>query len=399
MNSPFPWAPGHAYSELEFFVYKKIASNDKRMFLFPWLSGPISEALQSKMGKYLSDFGIFIISDPHHIHNAFANSSHLDISVSSIKYLPRRDIPASHYRVNDNPGIYSQLLSPESKAIELMASNQALNTDIAEYIELSIDHGKVFSDLREAIKSKPSSHKLIQQIDESGQQIVLINVREHQANASVGMRATSFEPLASYLQDKKYLVIDISHDNKSSEVDALCEKYNIIKYWKLDQKSPAVDIELVSRASFYVGQGGISHLSLMLKVPTLWIGGLYPVLLSANFGCQVPCYLKSIKRSHTLTYDEQFGVGLSRPELWDLKYDSWLRKYTNGNMHNCNDELESIYSIYRPSGYSILKSFIEVESSSKTCLKDSLYESLAYKDLRGKKYQYLSASRVWLENS
>jgi len=397
LNSPFPWAPGHAYQELELFCYKKFSTTDSRPFLFPWLNSPISCALKARFQPFLSSIGVHIISQPDEIAKAYLNSELIDASLSSIKYVRRCDISLKHYLPHDNKDVYTQVMALIGKDLQpLRASNQAWLTDMMDYMYHYKEYSKFFEDLRSNLRTQVDlENPFIRSIVTKEKKIALINIREHQANASSGMQAEQFEPLVAYLKDLDYTLIDISHDKKSAKVDTFCEKYEITKYWASEFKSALVDIDLFALADCYIGGGGISHLALMLRVPTLLVGTLYPVTVAASFGYQIPCRLISYRTNHVLTLEESFYYLVTRPELNENKYDSWLKKYGPFNMHNCIDEISHYNQIITPSGYCILLSYIDMIQSVQQNQRFSNLSTSPMKDLLGRNYLYLSASRTW----
>jgi hypothetical protein len=97
------------------------------------------------------------------------------------------------------------------------------------------------------------------------------------------------------------------------------------------------------------------------------------------------------RRNFMLSLEDTFDIFCKRPELWDMKYDSWLKRYGHYNMHNCIDELESTYQIFKPSSHSVLKAFIELETA---CIEKENFHSLRSsnnKDLLNRQITYLGA--------
>ena len=102
--------------------------------------------------------------------------------------------------------------------------------------------------------------------------IVLINIREHIANGNGATTLEDYMPLIAYCQSKNYCVVDVSHEKKSFIGEL--EELGVIAYWGIQNKNFIYDIDLFSKASYYIGTGGPTHLALALKVPTIWIDGL-----------------------------------------------------------------------------------------------------------------------------
>ena len=55
----------------------------------------------------------------------------------------------------------------------------------------------------------------------------------------------------------------------------------VIAYWEIEGKSFLTDLDLFSKASYYIGSGGPTHIALALRIPTIWVGGLTPLLLTS----------------------------------------------------------------------------------------------------------------------
>ena len=371
--------------ELEHAIYKKHVLDPEGLWLFPWYESPISAALQEKFGPYLSLLNIRIISDPKDILEAMNKLDWIDVSLSSIKYTTRPDIPSSHYKENNGKCLYEQLYnSGNPKApekISMLASNASLYCDYQDYNQAILENCIIKNPKDSvAIKSRYASD-----LAARGNKIVLINIREHQANASSGHTVAQFRPLLSYLKDSGYTIADISHDQKSNEVSELLAGYDVMAYWQSSEKSPVVDIEIMSLANYYVGAGGITHLALLFHIPVLWIGGIYPLNFVFRHGFQLPCRLARRLDGSVLSAEDSFRVLIELPELWEPKYDSWLKKYGHFNMHNCWDEISSNYVISRPPSISILKSFILMEKQSSLSEVNSLLQ-VPCRDLYNRKY-------------
>ena len=141
LNSPFPWAPGHAYMELEFLCYKVLESSvSPRKYLYPWLEGPIANAIKNKFEDILSSINISIITQPIDIYNALQTCVGIDASVSSIKYIKRDDISQLHYRNAPTNDVYSQIQPSRYKYLPLYVSNQGLQTDYQDYCSYYVKH-------------------------------------------------------------------------------------------------------------------------------------------------------------------------------------------------------------------------------------------------------------------
>ena len=118
--------------------------------------------------------------------------------------------------------------------------------------------------------------------------IVLINILEH-ANANGATTLKDYRPLISYCKSKEYQIIDVSHEKKTFSDEI--EKLGVIAYWKFENKNFIYDIDLFSKADFYVGTGGPTHLALALRIPTIWVAGLTPTPLPTQYGYQIPMSL------------------------------------------------------------------------------------------------------------
>lgn len=395
LNSPFPWAPGHAYMELEMMCYKKLERNDSRTYLYPWLKGPIAKALQNIFSESLNSINVSIISEPAAIREAFRNAEHLDISLSSIKYVKRTDISGVHYRLNGDHDLYSQLTNGEQDFKSLHASNQTLQTDYEDYASYYLKYGDFFRRTCNAIKEKTNLPRKLLEYIENKKKLILINIREHKANASSGMQAASFEGIASYCKDNNYAVVDISHEVKGHDVLEFCKEYEVFPYWSIAEKSAEMDIELFARASYYLGAGGPTHLAMMFRVPFIWIGSLYALQIFGHNAYQLPCRLINKKKNYSLDFSDVFDVCLKRPELWEDKYDSWQKKYGQFNMNNCIDELEHFYTIERPNSWAILTSFLQIESEINNSLSKYNVFTSQSRDLLGRKIRTLDRPLAW----
>jgi hypothetical protein len=353
--------------ELEHTIYKKHEVDPEGLWLYPWLQSPISVALQEKLGPYLGSANIKVISDPLEIYKAMNNLQWIDVSLSSIKYVSRPDIPLSHYRDNE-ACLYEQL-------------HNGGNPSAPKKIAISaIDN---ITGPRNSIALKSSYASKLAAL---GNKIVLINIREHQANGSSGHSTMQFEPLLSYLKDSCYTVVDISHDQKSQEVSELLARFDAMAYWQSDEKNPIVDIELMSLANYYVGAGGISHLASFFHIPVLWVGNIFPMAIVFRQGYQLPCRLARRSDGSVLSYEDSFRLTLELPELWEPKYDSWLKKYGHFNMYNCWDEISSSYVISPPPALNILKTFILMEKESGLSGVNSLLQ-MPCRDLYNRKFK------------
>ena len=395
LNSPFPWAPGHAYGELELMCYKKLEGQDSRPYLYPCLEGPIASALQTAFSESLNSINITVITNPTEIREALLSAEHLDISQSSIKYVKRSDISELHYRLGPGNDLYVQLTNGENNFRSLLGSNQSLQTDSADYVNYYLENGDFFIQTRNALKGKTQLPPKLLKYIETKNKLVLINIREHKANCSAGMPAASFEGIASYCRDNNYAVVDMSHEAKSHEVLRFCKEYDVFPYWSLPEKSAAMDIELFTRASFYLGGGGPSHLAIMFRVPMLWIGNLYPIQIMAYNSYQLPCRLISKKNNYSLDFSDMFEVYLKRPELWEDKYDSWLKKYGPFNYNNCIDEISHFYIVERPNSWSILTSFLELEHNIEKKISDYNIFTSQSRDLLGRRFRTLDRPSAW----
>ena len=366
VGSPFPWSPGHVWMELELLCLRAASNGRNQAYIYPVLNSNMADAINTKLENTLESLNIRIASNLHELADAFKFMPLEDISLSHIKHIAEVDALSSHYKPHKNSTVFKDLCTHFGVSRNdfgvYACSNQVIHRDYNRYTSLYRSNPSIFS-LKNSSNIQTS---LLKQIKEDGREMVLINIREHVANSSIGMHASDYEAVVSYMKDCNYLVVDISHEQKSDSVRELCDKYGVIKYWAMESKSPLADFELFDNANYYLGSGGPSHLGLMLRVPTLWIGSLYPVHLAADFGYQVPCELYDKANGGVLNFERSFQEYLLLPELWDYKYDCWLKRYTDGNMHNCVEEMSHRYNIKRPSSIRILKAFRRLEKDIKT---------------------------------
>jgi hypothetical protein len=383
IGSPFPWSPGHTWLELELLALKKLASSDHRIYIYPVLNPDYASLMDSRLRLCLIDLNIRIVSDHSEILNYFKSSDFIDVSLSHVKHLKRSDVAPEHYRVGSHDYFtdFANYAGISSINQPYISSNQLIHTDYQDYCNLYCDLPAPFASAYKPIARTDLAKRIL----DLGKPIIVLNIREHTANASAGMHADDFIPLVSYLHDNNFIVIDMSHESKSTDCLDFCKKYNVIPYWSFNDKSKESDYDLLANCEYFIGSGGLAHIATTFRVPILWIGNLYPVQIASDYGFQLPCSLFKLNSGAQLSPEEHFLCYYFLPELWDEKYDSFLRKFGPYNMHNCIDYFRSSYIIRKPSAYSILTAFIEM-SRRKVAVANisSSYSSMIPRDLLGR---------------
>ena len=289
LGSPFPWSPGHMVMETEYLIQKRIITNDNRPYTFPIFSGPVSGCLKMVYGEYLDKtYGINLITDTKEIKEAINDTRKKDIrniSLSHSQFVKDTRVKEKEYKRIENPNSSYTSLGCEC-VVEYSGSTNLVNSITNEF---SWNQYKVLNN-RQLMPGIDTgiTHRTIPQSAE-GKKIVLINIREHIANGNGATTLDDYIPLISYCNSKGYCIIDVSHDKKS--FTNRLEELGVIAYWKIENKNFINDIDLFSKASFYVGTGGPTHLALALRIPTIWVAGLTPLPLPTQFGYQIPISL------------------------------------------------------------------------------------------------------------
>ena len=397
MGSPFPWSPGHTWMEFEFFCLKKVSLEDTRKYIYPVLNSDYAQLMKSRLAPILEELNVAIESNPLELAKSYVTAERLDVSLSNVKFLKRDDVSSRHYtdcEVNNN--IFTQIASHfniKDSVVTLIASNQVMHTDYQDYNELYLANSNPFVAAHKCNPETDIAKKILQ----DGKPLALINIREHTANASSGHSIEQFRPVVSYLNDNGYSVVDMSHESKSEEIRLFCEQFHVFPYWSLEEKSKFADYDLLTNADLFIGAGGLAHLGLCFRLPTIWFGGNYPVHLAAEFGFQLPNALHSKRTGGMLTFQEAFSqVFCHLPELWENKYDCWQHKYGPGNMHNCNETIQSRFTLSRTSGVAILEAAIELLNSiSSNNPPHASMQTMPFKDLLGRKLTTLGPSDSW----
>jgi hypothetical protein len=165
------------------------------------------------------------------------------------------------------------------------------------------------------------------------------------------------------------------------------EAAGAIAYWAIPEKSFLTDLELFSKASVYIGGGGISHLALAYRVPTLWVSTVVPVLVPGFNSIQLPCRLRPRLTGATLTFNDAFRLYTEFPDPWDEIYDDFSGKWGPGNPLNCITRLKGKYFVDPPPPYNIAEAFKELEFINKNDQDKKIYFTLYdSRDLEGKNF-------------
>ena len=357
--SPFPWSPGHVIQEIEYLAQIQLLTGRPSKIYLPVIEGPVSTPFFNIYESLLSTYSIELIRGANSIQEFFA--SDLDIAVESISLSHHVILPASHgntqhLKALDTQSVYAQLsnnnLKPYHSSTKLLITN--MNSYSCNYYSLP-----PLKPLIKPLDDLTMISRVIPEIND-GRKIVILNIREHCANANSPLGFNDYLPLMKYLLSAGYLVIDASHENKACAEELL--RIGVIPYWKIPEKSFQLDIELFSKAAFYIGGGGISHLAYTFKIPSLWVGSLFPIPLPLSQGFQLPCRLRDRNTLKLVSTDEAFSIFYNTRNPWDFGYDSWSKAWGfNLNPFNCFDEITSQYVVENPHPLDLVNAFLKLQ--------------------------------------
>lgn len=357
--SPFPWSPGHTVTELEYLIQHQVLDTCKAHIYVPILPGPVTTPFLKVYSEHLQKFNITAIQDHAQICGILRDTARDDFyscSLSHAVHLPDGYYSDRQYRPSSVHSLYSQLSGGRLRLYDSSTASvlTQLNTFSINYYSLPEQR---------ALIPRTSIGCIDQQIPEvvsGSRRLALINIREHQANGSAGMNISDFVPLLSYLKESGYVIMDVSHESKSCLQEL--KEYDVIPYWALPDKSFYHDLDLFSHADFYVGGGGISHLALAMKIPSIWVGSLFPLVLPIGQGYQLCCRLAERHTGRHLSIDESMRVLFALRNTWDQGYDCWSRKWGyGGNPFNCYQTLQTKYYILKPAPIDLLLAFMQLE--------------------------------------
>lgn len=391
--SPFPWSPGHTVTELEYLVQRQVLDTCRTPINLPILPGPVTTPFLKVYADHFQKFNITVIQDEAQICELLRETSRDNFhscSLSHSVHLADDRYSDSHYKLSSIPSIYSMLSGGTLKHYE--SSTASVLTELNRF---SINYYSL-PDNRALIPQKRIGciGQLIANIVSESRPIVLINIREHRANGSAGMNISDFVPLLSYLKSSGYLVVDVSHDSKSCLQEL--QEFEVIPYWALQNKSFYHDLDLFSHADFYIGGGGISHLALAMKIPSIWVGALFPLVLPISQGYQLCCQLIERHTYKPISVSESMKILLGLRNTWDQGYDCWSKKWgSGGNPFNCYQTLLAKYTVQKPVPIDLLLAFRQLEMDVKLghFSKPQVYPEST--DLYG---QAIHSSRVWSSN-
>ena len=357
--SPFPWSPGHTVTELEYLIQLQILDKCRTHIYVPILPGPVTTPFLRVYSEYFQKFNITAIQDHAQIYGLLQDTSKGDFyscSLSHAVHLPDDFYSDRQYRPSSVPSLYSQLSDGKLRLYDSSTASvlTKLNNFSINYYSLPAQKALIPRTMIGCID------KLITDIRSRSRRLVLINIREHQANGSAGMNISHFVPLLSYLKESGYLVVDVSHEPKNCLEEL--KEFDVLPYWALPDKSFYHDIDLFSHADFYVGGGGISHLALAMKIPSIWVGSLFPLVMPIGQGYQVCCQLIERHSGKHLSVFESIGVLFALRNTWDQGYDCWSKKWGyGGNPFNCYQELRAKYYVQKPVPIDLLLAFMQLE--------------------------------------
>jgi len=319
---------------------------------------------------------------------AYTANTYIPISLAHTFYLPRSHISNSDISREETcrigiEGITQARLKQytQNNANTMARANEFSNNYYEMEAETSLP--KVELGLVSKLLPQVKDHK-----------VALINIRTHSANGSFGSKFESYKPLIAYLRQQEYLIIDVGHETKGFK-DEL-EAAGVIAYWSIAEKSFYTDMELFSLADVYIGSGGISHLALAYRIPTLWVATLFPFLTPGYNSLQIPCRLRTRLTSQALDIDSSLSVYLDSPEPWDHFYDDFSGKWGPGNPNNCVTRLRKDFFIDHPSGQNILDAFRELElmNSSRT-LRSHHFTVYKHRDQNGVNYKSMKIANTF----
>jgi len=378
--SPFPWAPGHVVTEAEYVLQQQVLGGCKKRIYLVFLPGPVSSAFVELYSDWFEQFKITLVCDPKLIQSILTSiptERYLNAAISHCFHVLDERYGSLGWR-SDDAGVshYSHLSCGR-------ISQKTSSTLYCHNIQNDFSYN--YYSLPPAFKPLPPRNLgLIESLIPglSGRKLAILNIREHRANGSAGLTYQCFIPLIKYLLARDYFIVDASHESKScsSELDEL----GVFCYWRLPNKNFYLDIDLFSHASFYVGGGGISHLAYALKIPSIWVGGLFPIGIPAHHGYVLPCRLYDRSTGLALDKDMSFFEYLSLRSPWEDGYDCWAKTWGKGNPFNCYELLKSKYIIERPSPVALLNTFIALESSKSQ--SDAYIETYPFDDVQSRPF-------------
>jgi hypothetical protein len=382
ITSGAPWSPGHTLLETEllFLHQQAFGGNPPRVKLLH-LPGQVSLALQQVYGDHLLESGIEMVTSIPEIHSLL--NSHSNVVIGSTE-------------VSVTSHVLSGIVSPhtESKAANIRTIWEDLSGGKLKcnFVSTQYYHTILNSYVTAKLVSKASflprvnlstSEQLIPAIADKN--IVLINIREHEANNSAPCTVEDYLPLIKYLLHKDYLVVDVGNTKKSFRIEL--EQLGVIPYWSFPGISFVTDIDLFSRASFFVGSGGITHLALSMNIPTIWTSTVLPNCAPLVPGYHLPCRLYSRRNLSPLSVDESLALSLNGSQIWQDGFDSHAKKWESSGVGpwNRKAELEADYFIVKPHGINLLRTFqlLESETTSKASNASKFHE-FKMKDVLGR---------------
>jgi hypothetical protein len=384
LGSIAPWSPGHVVAESEFLLQKVCAldrDNQVDYILFP---GNVSTAFSNVYGKYFLSKNINIIHDTKDIIGILSDTKELEnnfipVSLAHSQYLSKSQSQTNH----GNRILPCRIGIEQVSRGSIVFQNQSHLNTLTQANQFSTNYYQLHEQTalpRVEIGLLP---RLLPQIWDK--KISLINIRTHSANNSFGLNLEAFKPLIAYLQRNDYIVIDVSHEAKQFKQEL--EDAGAIAYWAIPEKSFLTDLELFSKASVYIGGGGISQLALAYRVPMLWISTVVPVIVPGFNSVQLPCRLRSRLTGATLTFNDAFRLYTKFPDPWDEIYDDFTGKWGPGNPLNCITRLKGDYFVDPPPAYNVVEAFKELEYINKNDNDNKIYYTLFdSRDLHGKNF-------------
>lgn len=378
--SPFPWAPGHVVLESEYMLQYQILNNVHDKINLVFLPGPVSIPFVNVYRDWFKKFNINLTTD---IDEATSLLAEIDTS-SLINAALSHCVHVLEDRFQPLTRIYDNTVNSSYSALSKGRLQQA--TVSTQYVHnLNNDFCCNYYSLPASFKPIPRVRlglieKYIPDIAE--RKIILTNIREHRANASAGMNFADFLPLIKYLQSQDYSVVDVSHEKKS--FSSALEENGVFCYSKLEEKNFYLDIDLFSYAKFYIGGGGISHLAYSMKIPSIWVGGLFPIHVPSLHGFILPCQLYDRGSGLPVDTNTAFREYLGVRNPWEPGYDCWSNSWGKGNPFNCYETLNSKFIIEKPTPLSLLNTFICLENNVLSDIR--LMEVYKSNDIFGRPY-------------
>jgi hypothetical protein len=365
--------------EAEYILQEQILSQTQNKIYLLFLPGPVSTPFVKIYSSWFQKYNIHLIDDMEEVKHFLQETPTNRVLNAALSHCVHHVSP-EYSSLNTRPAntisIYEMLSGGKHK--QLTASTKYVHS-----INNRFSHN--YYSLPRGFKAIPpvrsgNIEKLLPEIVDN--KVVILNIREHRANGSVGLSWLDFMPLIAYLKKHGFLVVDVSHEKKS--FDKELEENGVICYWKLQNKSFFLDVELFSHADYYVGAGGISHLAYGMRIPSIWVGGLFPINIPSNHGYVLPCRLYDKTTGFAVSPDQSFGEYLNLRDPWEDGYDCWSKLWGSGNPFNCYEELSSRYLIVKPSAFSLVKTFQALVSNIMN--NNNGFHVYPYCDIEGRAY-------------